>query len=262
MSKTTEKKVVLVIVEGQTDADALTASLEDVFAGDEVAVEITRCDLTTEIGVDGIRVDAANVRNSVGNVVKRYLARNHFIRKSDLLRVIHLVDTDGAFVPVEVVTEDKMLEGTVYSENGITTHWKKGIEARNKQKSKVLRALVKTNFILDVVPYHVFFMSCNLEHVLHDKMNCNFAEKEKFAYQFAKQYFGNVEGFKAFFENSVVAVKGDYAKSWQEIEKGLESLRRHTNLGLSWVEASWKVNFPSVVGCSQDVVDCNSKSSV
>lgn len=41
MGKAFEKKIVLVIVEGQTDADALQMCLRDVFAGDEVAVEIT-----------------------------------------------------------------------------------------------------------------------------------------------------------------------------------------------------------------------------
>lgn len=257
MAKTTEKKIVLVIVEGQTDADALTACLEDVFAGENVAVEITRCDLTTEPGVDSY-----NIRGCVGEVVKRYLTRNHYIRKGDLWRVIHLVDTDGTFVPSEVITEDKTLRGPVYSENGISTHWKKGLEARNKQKSKALRALVKTNFILDVVPYRVFFMSCNLEHVLHNRMNCTIEEKEQLAYQFAKQYFGNVEGFKAFFEDPVIAVQSNYAESWRTIEKGLESLRRHTNLGLSWTETSWTIKAPLAGGNVQGVVDCSTRSSV
>lgn len=231
MGKAFEKKIVLVIVEGQTDADALQMCLRDVFAGDEVAVEITRGDVTTEIGVD-----RSNIRSHVGEVVKRYLTRNHFIRKGDLLRVIHLVDTDGAFVSMSVVTEDKALQGTVYSEDGISTHWKKGIEARNHQKSKVLQALVKTRCVLDDVPYRVFFMSCNLEHVLHNKMNCDADEKETLAFKFAKQYLGNVEGFKAFIENPEISVKGTYADSWQFIQKGVESLKRHTNLGLSGTE--------------------------
>lgn len=262
MAKTMEKKIVLVIVEGPSDEESLTVGLEGVFSGHEVAVEITRCDLTAEILVDGSRVDATNVRSRVGKVVNRYLKRNHFVRKSDLLRVIHLVDTDGAFVPAGVVTEDKTLQGTIYAENGISTWKKRDIETRNRQKTKALRALVKTNFVLDDVPYHVFFMSCNLEHVLHNRMNCSFVQKENLAHQFAKKYQGNVEGFKAFFENPLIAAQGSYIKSWHDIETGLESLKRHTNFGLSWVESSWTIKAPLAGGNVQGVVDCNTRSSV
>ena len=66
MAKTMEKKIVLVIVEGPSDEESLTVGLEGVFSGHEVAVEITRCDLTAEILVDGSRVDATNVRSRVG----------------------------------------------------------------------------------------------------------------------------------------------------------------------------------------------------
>ena len=38
----------LVIVEGETDAESSTVSLGEVFANEEVAVEITRQDITTE----------------------------------------------------------------------------------------------------------------------------------------------------------------------------------------------------------------------
>ena len=50
MAKNVEKKIVLVIVEGETDAESLTVSLGEVFANEEVAVEITRQDITTEWG--------------------------------------------------------------------------------------------------------------------------------------------------------------------------------------------------------------------
>lgn len=92
MGKPPEKKMILVIVEGQTDADALHMYRRDVFSNHQVAVAVTRGDVTTEIGVD-----RSNIRSRVGDVVKRYLAGNRFLRTDDLLRVIHVVDTDGAF---------------------------------------------------------------------------------------------------------------------------------------------------------------------
>lgn len=172
----------------------------------------------------------------MGDVVKRYLARNRFLRIDDLLRVIHLVDTDGAFVPDGAVTEDATLTKPVYSENGIAAGSKRGIEVRNRQKSKALRALVKTSFVLESVPYRVFYMACNLEHVLHDRMNCTADEKEALAIEFAERYSADVEAFKAFIADSPFSVKRMYAESWRFIEKDRESLKRHTNLGLSWTD--------------------------
>lgn len=231
MGKAAEKKLILVIVEGQTDAEALQMYLRDVFTDQKVAVAITRGDVTTENGAD-----RSNIRSRVGDVVKRYLAGNRFLKADDLLRVIHLVDTDGAFVPEDAVTEDASLTKPVYSESGIATGSKRGIEARNRQKSKALQALVKTKSVLETVPYRVFFMSCNLEHVLHDRMNCTADEKEMLAIEFAERYSEDAEAFKAFIANSSFSVKGPYAESWCFIEKGVESLRRHTNLGLSWID--------------------------
>lgn len=231
MGKTPEKKMILVIVEGQTDADALHMYLRDVFSNHQVAVAVTRGDVTTEIGVD-----RSNIRSRVGDVVKRYLAGNRFLRTNDLLRVIHVVDTDGAFVPDGAVTEDATLTKPIYSENGIAAGSKRGIEARNRQKSKALRALVKTPFVLGSVPYRVFYMACNLEHMLRDRMNCTADEKEALAIEFAERYSADVEAFKAFIADSSFSVKRTYAESWRFIEKDLESLKRHTNLGLSWTD--------------------------
>ena len=231
MGKTPEKKMILVIVEGQTDADALHMYLRDVFSNHQVAVAVTRGDVTTEIGVD-----RSNIRSRVGDVVKRYLAGNRFLRIDDLLCVIHLVDTDGAFVPDDAVTEDATLTKPVYSEDGIAAGSKRGIEARNRQKSKALRALVKTPLVLGSVPYRVFYMACNLEHVLHDRMNCTADEKEALAIEFVERYPSDVEAFKAFMADSPFSVNRPYAESWRFIEKNRESLKRHTNLGLSWTD--------------------------
>lgn len=67
MAKNKEKKMVLVIVEGETDAESLTVSLSEVFANEEVAVEITRQDITTEWGSS-----RSDIRSRVGAVVKNF----------------------------------------------------------------------------------------------------------------------------------------------------------------------------------------------
>ena len=82
------------------------------------------------------------------------------------------------------------------------------------------------------LPYQVYYMSCNLDHVLHNKRNSTDEEKEKDAYIFAKKYKDDKNGFMAFISESEFSVIGEYRKSWKYIEEGLHSIERHTNLGI------------------------------
>ena len=74
-------------------------------------------------------------------------------------------------------------------------------------------------------------MSCNLEHVLHNKINSTNREKENMALEFAKKYKENIKGFIEFMSKSSFSVSGDYSKTWQYIKTDLHSLERHTNIG-------------------------------
>lgn len=75
-------------------------------------------------------------------------------------------------------------------------------------------------------------MSCNLDHVLHNKRNSTDDEKETDAYIFAKKYKNDIEGFVKFICESDFSVSGDYKESWVYIENGLNSIDRYTNLGI------------------------------
>ena len=143
--------------------------------------------------------------------------------------MIHIVDTDGAFVPNQAVREDATLaefQENVYEETGIRTWNKAGIERRNKVKAKALRDLVKMKVVLGSILYHVYFMACNLEHVLHDRMNCDIEGKEVLALRFAQHYCQDSEGFKAFIADSPFSLKGEYVSTWKAIDTDLESLVR------------------------------------
>ena len=79
-------------------------------------------------------------------------------------------------------------------------------------------------------------MSCNLDHVLHDKRNSTNDEKESNAFTFAQMYKDDRDGFLDFICKSEFSVTGDYNESWKLMEKDLESLKRHTNLGIGLEE--------------------------
>lgn len=129
--------------------------------------------------------------------------------------------------------ENLRIEKTEYSEQCIYAACKKLLEIRNEKKRTVVNTLIKTKALLEI-PYNVYFMSCNLEHVLHDRINCTYKEKRLLAEQFDDRYVDFVDDFKRFIEASSFSVGSSYEESWELIRSDGESLRRHTNLGLCW----------------------------
>ena len=221
------KKIVFVIVEGPSDADALDAVINRIFDSDMVHVHIVHGDLTTETGVT-----ASNVINRVVSDVKGYAVSNHFV-KGDFKEIIHIVDTDGAFIPDTSVVEDMNATKPVYSLTEIHTVNPAGIICRNHQKASNLSKLVSCKTVWNI-PYRVFYMSSNLDHVLYNKLNCSDDEKATNAFQFAKRYRKDIPGFLKFITESDFSVMDGYAEAWQYIKEEMHSLERHSNLGLAF----------------------------
>lgn len=91
------KKVIFVIVEGPTDKDALSSVLKQIFSSAEVHFHVIRGDITTE--------DAITANNAKSYVAKRVAAemKKYAYKESDILQIVHLIDTDGAFIPDNLV---------------------------------------------------------------------------------------------------------------------------------------------------------------
>lgn len=225
----TRKKVVLVIVEGSSDDTALGVMLNQIFDKDKVHVHIMHGDITTR---KGVRSD--NIVAKIGDEVRKYANSNHYTSRH-FKQIIHIVDMDGAYLPKENVILDLEHDKISYESDGIHTPDQQGIIERNKQKTDNLYRLRGTGQIWQV-PYRVYYMSCNLDHVLHNKRNSTDDEKETDAYAFAKKYKNDVEGFVNFICNSDFSVNVDYKESWAYIEDGLNSINRYTNLCICIME--------------------------
>lgn len=91
------KKVIFVIVEGPTDKDALSSVLKQIFSSAEVHFHVIYGDITTE--------DAITANNAKSYVAKRVAAemKKYAYKESDILQIVHLIDTDGAFIPDNLV---------------------------------------------------------------------------------------------------------------------------------------------------------------
>ena len=219
----TRKKILLVIVEGPSDETALGYALSQVYDREKVYIQVVHGDITTKG-----RASSSNIVSMVGNEVKKFLDNNPF-KPSDFKGIIHIVDTDGAFVPEEVVVDDPKCGKCSYSDTEIRTDSVDRIKKRNAQKRETLFKLISTGKVR-AIPYRVYYMSCNMDHVLYDKRNSTDEEKENDAYDFAARYKGDVEGFLHFICESDFSVNEEYKDSWKYIETELHSLERHSNL--------------------------------
>lgn len=220
------KKIVFVIVEGPSDEEALGVILSRLYSNNEVYVHIMHGDITSEF----IESPDENIFTRVAGEIEGYARSNHF-EKLHFKEIIHIVDTDGTFIPNASVTEDPSAVKPIYSLNEIRTKNKSGIEERNRLKSRNISKLCSRKEIWGV-PYHVYYMSCNLDHVLYDKLNSCDEDKEADAFHFAKFYKDKIPEFIKFISESDFSVVGDYRESWNYIKKDLNSLHRHTNLAI------------------------------
>ena len=219
------KKVVFIIVEGPSDQDALEILLTKIFNSDTVHVKVMHGDITSDQDVT-----PTNIKKKLADTIKGY-ANQFRLNSSHFCRVIHLIDTDGVYVPDDCIYEDESLENPHYSLTAITAKKRENIIDRNIRKSTNLNVLNSCPMIWSI-PYSVYYMSCNLDHVLHNKLNSTDEEKELDAYEFAKKYRDDVDAFLKFICESDFSVKGEYLDTWQFIKEEKHSLERHTNLGI------------------------------
>jgi Icc-related predicted phosphoesterase len=87
------KKIVMFIVEGTTDEDALSQILQKIFENEQVRFHIVFGDITTDYNVD-----EKHIVNEVYDHIKSEMIK-YKISRTNIIKIIHLIDTDGAFIP-------------------------------------------------------------------------------------------------------------------------------------------------------------------
>lgn len=219
-----EKKVIVVIVEGPSDENAIGGILKEYFSSEEVQFAVVHGDITSD---EFTVVD--NVVMKIDNLIDGIRTKYGY-RWDDFIKVIHIADTDGVFTK-NSVTESEA-EGIQYFEDHMEGINVEAIERRNKHKAEILFKLYSTGKVHDI-GYRIYFNSCNLEHVLYGVLkDFSDEEKEDMSDDFAEKYEGKVNDFISFISDETVAVPGTYKATWRFIEKEKHSLERHSNMHL------------------------------
>ena len=225
------KKIILFIVEGITDEAALAGILTKIINNNETRFYFTEGDITSNNATN-----PSNLKRKLGEHVKSFLEKYHF-QKSNIRAVIHLLDTDGAFIDKQFLENDDSCGEFYYTLNSIKSNDISKVIERNNRKSILMDILYKMDKILSSVDYKAYYLSSNLEHVLHNKINVPKNEKMKLAEEFDDMYCGKEIEFINFISNSSLAVSGNYIETWEYIKRDLNSLNRFSNLHLFFQES-------------------------
>lgn len=235
------KKIVFFIVEGITDQISLENIIDTLVDeynssstnGDNVIFEISDGDITSDYSSK-----PSNIKSKITKIIKGNGKRKY--APTDYKEVIHIIDTDGAYIDNEWIFQDESKEKFFYSTNGIYYKNRKDVIDRNKHKRKIIDFLSGLDKVYGSVKYRVFFLSSNLEHVLHDEMNVEDVRKIELAKDFESEYEDKVKDFIDFICNSSFSCKENYHESWDFIKRDNNSIKRYTNLDIFVNEYSVK----------------------
>lgn len=246
MGKRPKRRIVLFLVEGKSDREALQLAIPELYDQIDENIEVffpTMVEDENEKGGDITSKYDVWPRN-IEDKIYQFFLRDFFdkekILPKDINEIIQIVDMDGVYVSDEMVCNGSNPKGEdrpYYTEKAILTERVDGIIKRNSHKRENLDYL-STHDTIKVkqkkVKYSVYYFSSNLDHFLHNNANMDYSKKISEADSFARKYIGDVEGFvKCITEDPGAASGMNYQESWDFIKKiGPNSLQRHTNLNI------------------------------
>ena len=254
MGKRPKRNIVLFLVEGKSDREALKLAIPELYDQIDENIEVyfpvirredeeKGGDITTSRYTDRqgktYWVHPNNIQDAIYTLFLDDFFDSEKILPKDIAEIIQIVDTDGAYISDGCIVEDPSLqeeESPFYTDDEISCLDIEKIKLRNQQKSENLTYLSKCSTIKvkqKTVPYSVYYFSSNLDHFLHHSANLDYRMKRNLAETFARNYIGDVEGFIKEIAEDPDAVKDmSYEESWDYIKKENNSLHRHTNLNV------------------------------
>ena len=219
------KKVILFLVEGASDLTSLEF-IDNINDDEMIKFQITSGDITSKLGVT-----PQNCIEEIYEILSSYMEKSK-LRKTDIIRIIHILDTDGIYIPEINITEDKNIKKFLYTSTGIIAPSKEIVQKRNENKKRILEKLLVTSKI-NSIPYEMYYMSCNLEHVLHNKLvDMTNNEKKELSNKFADRFYEKEVEFIDFINSKEFKALGDYKTTWNFIKEGLNSVNRYSNFWL------------------------------
>ncbi len=227
--KTETRKSVVFIVEGNSDKIALEKIFQKIYKNKNIIFKFTDGDITSDKEMTENKAVEA-----IYNKVNSYM-KDKKLSKSDIWQIVHIFDTDGAYVPDTAVVKGENAD-FVYSVTQISCKNIQKVLERNKRKCYLMDSLYSLDNIKGI-SYTKYFMSSNLDHALYNEQNLDEKLKKDYADAFYDAFEGKEKLFIDFLEEEVSnGVPGTFTASWKYIKEDLHSLERHSNLHIYFKE--------------------------
>lgn len=220
------KKILLFLVEGLSDKDALEPILSELVDNTKIRFEVQRCDLTSSLDTE---LRNLNMKQRITKVIKDFLEKNHGIMKKHIEKIIFLSDSDGCYIDDSYIHYSDIDTSFRYEDDGIYTNRPDAVIERNEMKSRNLNMIHSASEVF-AIPIETYYFSCNLDHVLHNERNLEQYLKEDYAFDFADKYENKEEEFIDFVNDSLLCLANNYEDTWAKIKEDNNSLLRFTNL--------------------------------
>ena len=220
------KKIILLLVEGPTDEDALALVYSKLVREHDLEFDVLHTDITA-----GEDMTVKYIADRIQAEVAEYLRKHPYIVKEDILKVVQIIDTDGAFIPTSQIRQSDTGK-TEYFDTYIAAKNKDRLIRRNISKRRIVYHLMKSEGVAGF-PYEIYYFSRNLEHVLHDiSEDLDDDAKEDLAYEIAMRYKDQPEEFLQFLYDDAFHVPGTYGETWEFIMDDGKSLGRYSNMAV------------------------------
>ena len=228
-----EKKFVLFIVEGINDKKEIESILHTPYfaaflSGFKPFFQVVNADVTADRNSSDKNIQE-KVRKIVFDFRKKGIPYSN-IKPSDIERIIHIVDTDGAFIPRNNIKASDVGRYT-YTDEFIEANNPDEAYGRNRRKAAILRVLKDVDKI-DNIKYDIYFVSCNMDHMLFGQINIASQTKSSLADAYVRECKNNPECIFTGVLNPDIAYTSSYEETWQQIQYKTNSLKRHTNMNL------------------------------
>ena len=229
-----EAKIDLFIVEGSSDESYLNPIKKAISKkNDLIRVKITHGDITSLI----TKNHKAKFQDILREQVDLYLKETS-LNITDIRQIIHIVDTDAVSCDSKKVIYNEKAEKIIYYDDRMETNKVNSTINRNKNKKEVLQIMCSIThnmsfpkYNLVEIPYKMYFISQNADHLFVGKLNLSDDEKEDESLNIADLYANDFQGYLELI-NKHIFDKLDYKESWIEILKSKNAFSCKTNLNI------------------------------
>lgn len=230
-----DRKCILFVVEGKNDKTEVEAILHlPRFNNLRDKYKIFVVSADTDITTAGTKKQKNKNAISALNTISSKFYQKERLKEGDFQEIVQIVDLDGCFIPEENIIRGDFSDFE-YTDDTIVTSNVDGAIGRNRKKCDRIFELIDREKIGKVY-YSIYYVSCNMDHLLFNSRYLSPLSKGTKALEFACECDKNPNYIDDIIFNNEIGVEGSYWDSWDFIQNDCESLQRHTNINIFFGE--------------------------